>query len=265
LKSASPTSSETAVQAVHAEHLTKTYELGDLASFRRTVSTVANRVLNRGRVPPPFVAVSDLSFSIERGECFAVLGPNGSGKSTLSRMIAGITLPTSGEVEVRGRVMPLLSVAAAFHPELNGWENVELFGTILGLKREEIARARPEIQEFAGIDSGHMATPAKRYSEGMQARLAFAIALTLPADVYIFDEVLVVADSQFKAACVAEIKRLSETGRSVVFISHELPLVSSICTRGLWLDRGRARMVGPIEEVIEAYDATLGRDGAGGS
>jgi lipopolysaccharide transport system ATP-binding protein len=110
-----------------------------------------------------------------------------------------------------------------------------------------------------------MATPAKRYSEGMQARLAFAIALTLPADVYIFDEVLVVADSQFKAACVAEIKRLAESGRSVIFISHELPLVNSICTRGLWLDRGRARMVGPIEEVIEAYDATLGRDGSGGS
>lgn len=181
------------------------------------------------------------------------MGANGSGKSTLSRMIAGITLPTSGAVRIRGRILPLLSVAAAFHPELNGRENVKLFGTILGLGHDEIVAATPEVAAFSGIDREHLATPTKRFSEGMQARLAFAIALRLPADVYIFDEVLVVADNEFKAACVEEIKHLAERGRSFIFISHELPLVRSICTRGMWIDRGRVQTIGPIDEVLDAY------------
>ena len=248
--------------AVSAEHLTKSYELGELASLQRTISAVANRLLNRGDRPRGYPAVNDVTFTIAPGECFAVVGANGSGKSTLSRLIAGITLPTSGFVNVRGRVLPLLSVAAAFHPELNGRENVELFGTIIGLNRDEIAAATAEIAAFSGIDDEHLATPTKRFSEGMQARLAFAIALRLPADVYIFDEVLVVADDAFKDACAAEIKALADRGRSVIFISHELPLVRAICTRGLWIDGGRLRMVGPIDEVVSAYVASRGTDEA---
>jgi ABC-type polysaccharide/polyol phosphate transport system ATPase subunit len=256
-----PTSSEQCLAAagqngnyaVSAEQLTKSYELGELASLQRTISAIANRLFNRGDTLRGYPAVNDVTFTIAPGECFAVIGANGSGKSTLSRLIAGITLPTSGVVHVRGRVLPLLSVAAAFHPELNGRENVELFGTILGLNSEEIAAAMPEIAAFSGIDEEHLATPTKRFSEGMQARLAFAIALRLPADVYIFDEVLVVADNAFKDACAAEIKASADRGRSVIFISHELPLVRSICTRGLWIDRGRLRMIGPIDEVVDAY------------
>jgi len=246
--------------AVSAEHLTKAYELGELASLQRTISAIANRVLNRGDPPRGYPAVNDVTFTIAPAECFALIGANGSGKSTLSRLIAGITLPTSGVVRIRGRVLPLLSVAAAFHPELTGRENVELFGTILGLDRKEIAAATPQIVAFSGIAPEHLATPTKRFSEGMQARLAFAIALRLPAEVYIFDEVLVVADAEFKDTCAAEIKALADRGRSVIFISHELPLVRSICTRGLWIDRGHIRMIGPIGEVVDAYVESRGME-----
>ncbi|HEV2713551.1 MAG TPA: ABC transporter ATP-binding protein [Gaiellaceae bacterium] len=250
--------------AVSAEHLTKSYELGELASLHRTISTVANRVLNRGDPPRGYAAVNDVTFTIEPGECFALIGANGSGKTTLSRIIAGITLPTAGVVHIRGRVLPLLNVAAAFHPELNGRENVELFGTILGLDPDEIAAVTPEIAAFSGIDRDHLATPTKQFSEGMQARLAFAIALRLPAEVYIFDEVLVVADTAFKAACVAEIKALADRGRTVIFISHELPLVRSICTRGMWIDRGRVRMIAPIDDLLDAYVESREPDEAAG-
>ena len=242
--------------AISVEHVSKTYQLGELASLQRTVSAIANSVLNRGAAPKPFTAVHDVSFTVDRGECFALVGANGSGKSTISRIIAGITLPSSGRVVVRGRVLPLLHVASAFHPELNGRENVQLFGTILGLSKEEIEAAVPEVAQFSGIDPEHLATPTKRFSEGMQARLAFSIALRLPADVYIFDEVLIVADTEFKAACVAEIERLAEQGRSVIFNSHELPLVRSICTRGLWLDHGRVNAVGDVSDVIDAYQTS---------
>jgi lipopolysaccharide transport system ATP-binding protein len=153
-------------------------------------------------------------------------------------------------------VLPLLNVGSAFHPDLTASENITLFGTILGLDRRETAAAMPEIATFAAIDRRHLETPIKRHSEGMRARLAFATALRLPADLYIFDEVLVVADDEFKAACVAEISRLARDGRTVIFISHELALVRAVCTRGLWLDEGRVRLVGEVEDVLGAYEAS---------
>jgi ABC-type polysaccharide/polyol phosphate transport system ATPase subunit len=244
-----PTSSE----AVGVRELYKTFELGEIASLKLTVERLARSLRRDHRATDRFEALHDVSFDVASGECFTIVGTNGSGKSTLIKCITGITLPTRGRVEVHGRVLPLLSVASALELELTGRENVHLFGTILGLPGEEIGDAVPRVAEFAGIDAAHMETPIKRYSEGMKARLAFSIGLRLPADVYVFDEVLTHADEEFKAACVLEIERLVSRGRTVIFVSHELQLVRSVCTRGMWLHDGRIKALGPIDKVVGAY------------
>jgi lipopolysaccharide transport system ATP-binding protein len=247
--------SSDAGHAVEARSVGKKYELGELASLPRTAHNLV-RVL--ARRPPSlrmFNALHDVSFSVDAGEAFGILGSNGSGKSTLLSIIADITRPTSGEVLVRGRVLPLFSIAAGFHPELTGRENVILFGTVLGIPRKDVLSAMEGIADFAEIDSEHMATPVKRFSEGMMSRLAFATALRFPADVYIFDEVLVTADDHFKSKCAAEIESLRDNGAAVFFISHELSLVRAICSRGMWLEDGRVRAIGPIDDLARDYEA----------
>jgi lipopolysaccharide transport system ATP-binding protein len=240
--------------AVEAEQLSKTYTLGEYASLRRTARAVMTAVTRtHSSDAETFDALWKASFEVTVGECFSVLGANGSGKSTLLRLISGITLPTGGSVRLRGRVLPLLNVGSGFHPELTGRENVFLFGTLLGLSQPEIQESMPEILDFAEIDLRHMATPVKHYSDGMLGRLSFATASRLPADVYVYDEVLAFGDDHFKAICLAQIEELVGDGSTVIFTSHELPLVKSICTRGLWLERGRVRMVGPIEQVVGPY------------
>ena len=239
---------------LEVEHLTKRYELGETASLKKTAEALLARATRRSQRPEPFAALSDVTFSLGSGECFAVLGANGSGKSTLSTIIAGITRPSAGQVRIRGRVLPLLGIGGGFHDELTGHENVTLFGTVLGLKRDEVLAAMPEILRFAEIDKEHMQTPLKRFSLGMRTRLSFATALRLRADIYIFDEVLAVADDHFKAVCIMEIEQLVAADHTVIFISHELPLVKSICTRAMWLDHGRVRLLGPVAGVTEAYE-----------
>jgi lipopolysaccharide transport system ATP-binding protein len=247
-----PTSSETAVEL---RDVTKVYELGELASFTRTLRTVGGLLTRHRPARKRFAALSDVSFGVDRGECLALLGENGSGKTTLASIMAGLTLPTRGEAIVHGRVIPLFAVGTGFQEELTGAENVELLATMLGLPRRARRAALPEVLEFAELDDARMGTPVSRFSQGMKARLSFATALRLPADVYIFDEVLSVADDHFKHQCAAEIERMVGAGRTVVFVSHELPLVAEVCSRGVWLDRGRVRMDGPIEQVTAAYAA----------
>ena len=187
-----------------------------------------------------------------------IVGTNGSGKSTLVQMMAGITVPTVGRMEVTGLVLPLLEVGAGFHPELTGRENVWLFGTILGLSRKDIAASVPAIADFGQIDQEHMDTPVKRFSTGMRARLSFAVAMSFPADIYIFDEVMAVVDDHFRAIAAEEIASFHAQGRTVIFISHDLDQVCRLCQRGIWLDRGRLKMDGPIDEVARAYSAAEG-------
>jgi lipopolysaccharide transport system ATP-binding protein len=158
----------------------------------------------------------------------------------------------TGTIEVRGRLIPLLEVGAGFHPELTGRENVALLGTILGLSGAEIRAEMDRIAEFAGVER-HLDTPIKRYSLGMQARLSFATAVCFPADTYVFDEVLAVVDESFREKCAEELARLNGDGRTIVFMSHDLGLVRSICSTGMWLDRGRIRLRGEIDEVATAY------------
>jgi lipopolysaccharide transport system ATP-binding protein len=242
--------------AIRARGVGKDYRLGELTDVRRFVQQhiVGDRAR---RARPDFHALDDVSFDVRPGEIVGIVGTNGSGKSTLVQIVAGITVPTAGRMDVAGRVLPLLEVGAGFHSELTGWENVTLFGTILGLTREEIRDSMSAIAEFGEIDEAHMATPMKRFSMGMRARLSFAVAMNFPADVYIFDEVMAVVDDQFRATATEEVKTLHAQGRTVLFISHDLDQVVSLCDRGIWLSRGRLQMDGPIDEVAHAYSAAL--------
>ncbi len=235
--------------AVRCEGVGKSYGLGEELSLQHTLSTIVRREHERER----FFALTDVSFEVKRGEFFGIVGANGSGKSTLTQLISGIAMQDAGRIEVHGRLIPLLEIGAGFHPELTGQENVELLGTILGLSAPAIAAEMDRITEFAGIRR-HLDTPLKRYSSGMQARLSFATAVCFPADTYVFDEVLAVVDDSFRDQCANELARLNAEGRTVIFMSHDLDLVKSVCSTGMWLDSGRVRLRGSIDEVAAAYE-----------
>jgi homopolymeric O-antigen transport system ATP-binding protein len=181
------------------------------------------------------------------------VGPNGSGKSTLLQILAGSTLPTSGELRVTGRVVPLLAVGQGFHLELTGRENVTLFASSLGIPRSTIRARMNAVSEFAELER-HMDTPVKRFSSGMISRLSFSIAMQFPADIYIFDEVLAVVDGEFRARCLEAIKRLHRSGRTVIFVSHSLDQVAEVCDRVMWLEGGQIRRIGPTAPVLGAYE-----------
>jgi ABC-type polysaccharide/polyol phosphate transport system ATPase subunit len=235
--------------AVRCEGVGKSYGLGEELSLQHTISTIVRRDHARER----FQALTDVSFEVQRGEFFGIVGANGSGKSTLTQLISGIAMQDTGRIEVHGRLIPLLEIGAGFHPELTGQENVELLGTILGLSAPAIASEMDRITEFAGIRR-YLDTPLKRYSSGMQARLSFATAVCFPADTYVFDEVLAVVDDSFRDQCAKELARLNAEGRTVIFMSHDLDLVKSVCSTGMWLESGRVRLRGSIDEVAVAYE-----------
>jgi homopolymeric O-antigen transport system ATP-binding protein len=234
--------------AVRCGGVGKSYGLGEELSLQHTLSAL----IRRGYELERFWALSDISFEVSRGEFFGIVGANGSGKSTLTQLISGIAMPDTGRIEVWGRVVPLLEIGAGFHPELTGRENVALFGTILGLSGTAIRAELDRIAEFAGVER-HLDTPIKRYSSGMQARLSFATAICFPADTYVLDEVLAVVDDSFREQCIEELANLNADGRTVIFMSHDLDLVRSVCSTGMWLDRGMIRTRGTIDQVAASY------------
>jgi ABC-type polysaccharide/polyol phosphate transport system ATPase subunit len=236
--------------AVRCEGVGKRYGLGEELSLQHTLSAMVRRESQRER----FWALTGVSFEVHRGEFFGIVGSNGSGKSTLTQLISGIAMQDTGRIEVWGRLIPLLEVGAGFHPELTGRENVALLGTILGLSAPTIRAEVDRIAEFAGVER-HLDTPIKRYSIGMQARLSFATAICFQADTYVFDEVLSVVDDSFREHCAEELRRLNREGRTIIFMSHDLELVRSICSTGMWLDQGRVRLRGGIDQVAAAYAA----------
>ncbi len=236
--------------AVRCQGVGKSYGLGEELSLQHTLSTLVRRDYDRDR----FWALTDVSFEVKRGEFFGIVGANGSGKSTLTQLVAGIAMQDAGKIEVWGRLIPLLEVGAGFHPELTGRENVELLGTILGLERKAIRDQMEAITDFAGIHR-YMDTPLKRYSSGMAARLSFATATCFPADTYVFDEVLAVVDDSFRDQCAKALKRLNDEGRTIIFMSHDLDLVQSVCRTGMWLDHGEIQMRGAIGDVAAKYTA----------
>jgi ABC-2 type transport system ATP-binding protein/lipopolysaccharide transport system ATP-binding protein len=190
---------------------------------------------------------------VARGEAVGIVGSNGSGKSTLLQILAGTTLPTRGEMRVFGSVLPLLAVGLGFHPELTGRENVTLFAASLGIPTKLIVDRMDDITAFAELER-HMDTPVKRFSSGMMSRLSFAIAVQIPADIYIFDEVLAVVDAEYQQRCLAEIKRIHADGRTIFFVSHHREQVEEVCDRVLWLDAGVVRDFGPTSRVLADYD-----------
>lgn len=202
----------------------------------------------------PFTALHDLSLSVAHGETLGIIGSNGSGKSTLLKLIAGIYAPTSGTIQVRGRLVALLELGAGFHSELSGRENILLNGALYGYTRAAMARRVAEIAAFAEIEA-FLDTPLKYYSSGMQARLAFGVAMATPAEIMLLDEILAVGDATFQARCVAKLRELQAQGRTLVIVSHSLELLSALCSRALWLERGRAMAEGAVESVIAAYKA----------
>ena len=213
------------------------------------------RVLRR---PPPerqaCFRLVDFSLTVERGESVALVGSNGSGKSTALRLIAGIYAPTEGLVETNGRLAAVVELGAGFHPELTGAENVEVYGTVMGLTRRELAERYRNIVDFADIGD-FIGVPVKYYSSGMQARLAFAVAACADPDILLLDEVLAVGDASFRERCYDRLRTFHARGGTLVVVSHDLPVVRELCTRAVWLDRGTVAMSGPVDDVLAAYAA----------
>ncbi len=197
-------------------------------------------------------AVRDVSFEVKKGEVLGLIGGNGAGKSTLLKMLARITDPTSGQVEITGRISSLLEVGTGFHQELTGRENVYLNGTILGMRREEVARKFDEIVEFSGVEK-FIDTPVKRYSSGMKVRLAFAVASVLEPEILLVDEVLAVGDASFQAKCLGKMSEVSKQGRTIIFVSHNMAAIEHLCSRVILLEHGKVKVDTDPDHAISKY------------
>jgi lipopolysaccharide transport system ATP-binding protein len=202
--------------------------------------------------PEEFWAIKDISFEVHKGDVVGIIGRNGAGKSTLLKILSRITEPTHGRVQIDGRVASLLEVGTGFHVELTGRENIFLNGAILGMNKAEIKRKFDEIVDFSGIEK-FIDTPVKRFSSGMQVRLAFAVAAHLEPEILIVDEVLAVGDATFQKKCIGKMQNVSSGGRTVLFVSHNMAALASLCHRAVWLDNGRMVGEGRSRDLITAY------------
>jgi lipopolysaccharide transport system ATP-binding protein len=203
-------------------------------------------------------ALEDVSFEIGAGDIVGIIGRNGAGKSTLLKILSRVTEPTRGRVGIKGRVGSLLEVGTGFHPELSGRENVFLYGAVLGMRRTEIQRRFDDIVEFAEVGR-FLDTPIKRYSSGMQVRLAFAVAAHLEPDILLVDEVLAVGDVGFQKKCLGRMGEVAGEGRTVLFVSHNMAVMQALCRRGILLERGRLRFDGTVTEAVSLYLRNLER------
>lgn len=206
----------------------------------------------RNRRREQLEVLKGINFELSPGETLAIVGKNGAGKSTLLSLLARVYKPTAGEIEIKGRVAPLLELGAGFHPDLSGRENIFFNGVILGLTRKEILARTPDIIKFAELEK-HIDAPVRTYSSGMLARLGFAVAVHVDADILIVDEVLAVGDYEFEEKCYAKIEEFRQAGGSILFVSHDLEAVQSIADRCLWLKDGEIIQEGTPREVLPAY------------
>jgi lipopolysaccharide transport system ATP-binding protein len=246
---------------ISVKGLSKRYSVGQLpGGYGLLRDVLADRIRSLGRSrfeKQEFWALQDVDFEVERGETFGIIGHNGAGKSTLLRILSQITPPTHGEADLLGRVGALLEVGTGFHPELTGRENVFLNGAILNMSRAEITRKFDEIVEFADV-ARFIDTPVKRYSSGMQLRLAFSVAAHLEPEILIIDEVLSVGDLAFQRKCMGRMETVAEEGRTVLFVSHNLTAVSNLCSRAMLLVNGRMAAIGDAQDVITEYTRHVG-------
>jgi lipopolysaccharide transport system ATP-binding protein len=245
--------------AISVEGLSKQYRIGQYqAAYGTLRDSVVHSVrrLRSGHLhePPERIwALRDVSFEAQEGEVLGIIGPNGAGKSTLLKILSRITTPTEGRAEIRGRVGSLLEVGTGFHPELTGRENIYLNGAILGMRRSEITRKFDAIVDFSGIEK-FIDTPVKRYSSGMFVRLAFSVAAHFEPEIMIVDEVLAVGDADFQRRSLGRMESIGQSGRTVLFVSHNLQGILQLCNRAILLQHGRAVLDGPTPEVVARYE-----------
>ena len=252
---------------IRVENLAKKYILGHqreegYTTLRDSIANGAKGLLkpfqrhgkSQGADPTAeeFWALKDVSFEIEQGDRIGIIGRNGAGKSTLLKILSRITEPTAGKISIKGRVASLLEVGTGFHPELTGRENVYLNGAILGMDRSDIKKKFDEIVAFAEVER-FLDTPVKRYSSGMYVRLAFAVAAHLEPEILIVDEVLAVGDAQFQKKCLGKMKDVSGEGRTVIFVSHSMPTITSLCSDAILLEKGKVMNRGNVSDVIMQY------------
>ena len=265
---------------IRAEHISKEYRLGVInhGTLYRDMQSWWARY--RGRSDPNaeikdattlqrdyariegdvFHALDDISFEVKRGDIVGVIGGNGAGKSTLLKVLSRITAPSTGVVKLRGRMSSLLEVGTGFHPELTGRENVFLNGAILGMSKFEVSKKFDEIVEFAGLGE-FVDTPVKRYSSGMYVRLAFSVAAHLESEILLIDEVLAVGDLAFQRKCLGKMQDISSSGRTILFVSHNIAAIENLCTRSLVLKDGRLGFEGSVTDSVNHYLASFGERG----
>lgn len=259
---------------ISAENIWKEYRLGALSHHSLAMDLQSWWAKCRGKEDPNskiavdgsaadrggeerFLALQDVSFEIKRGDLVGIIGRNGAGKSTLLKILSRVTTPTRGQITIKGRVASLLEVGTGFHPELTGRENVFLNGAIMGMSKDEIRRKFDEIVAFSEVEK-FIDTPVKRYSSGMYVRLAFGVAAHLEPEILIVDEVLAVGDAQFQKKCLGKMEDVGKDGRTVLFVSHNMPAVQRLCTLGILLEAGQLAMSGQVPEVINSYLASGG-------
>jgi lipopolysaccharide transport system ATP-binding protein len=241
--------------ALRVDHVYKRFRKGELHdSLRDLIPAITGKMFSTSpeNDSRAFWALQDVSFDVLQGEAFGIIGHNGAGKSTMLKILSRIIQPTRGSMSVRGRLSALIEIAAGFHKDLTGRENIYLNGTIIGMSRKEIDAKLEAIVEFSGL-SEFIDTPVKRYSSGMYARLGFAVSAHVDPEVMIVDEVLSVGDFVFQQKCVARMMEIIKSGATVLFVSHNLRVLTELCDRCLLLDHGRPKMIGPTSEVIGAY------------
>ena len=255
--------------AVHVEGLGKEYHIGGMrkvkfrtmrdtiadaakAPFRKAIGLMRGQATSAAGLNESMWALKDVSFDVRQGEVIGVVGRNGAGKSTLLKILSRITTPTEGYAEIYGRVGSLLEVGTGFHPELTGRENIYLNGAILGMAQHEIDRKFDEIVAFAEVEK-FINTPVKHYSSGMGLRLGFAVAAHLEPEILVVDEVLAVGDAAFQKKCLGKMSEVANEGRTVLFVSHNMAAVASLCTKGMLLNFGQVVTIGDVSDVINAY------------
>ena len=257
---------------IQAENISKMYKLGSIGSgsLRRDMQYWWEREILKKENPNQYIngsnkidnadmiwALKNVNFELKRGEALGIIGSNGAGKSTLLKVLSRIIKPTEGIVRGRGRISSLLEVGTGFHSELTGRENIFISGHILGMKKTEILAKFDEIVDFSGVEA-FIDTPVKRYSSGMYVRLAFAVAAHLEPDILIVDEVLAVGDADFQKKCLGKMNDASnKSGRTIIFVSHNLQAVNNLCTNALWLEKGSVRSIGNTKSVVNEYLSTL--------
>ena len=250
--------------AIRVANLSKEYRIGAAQQRHDTLRDQLvhglSRLVRRNGRPPhareKFWALKDVSFEVRQGEVVGIIGRNGAGKSTLLKILSRITEPSGGTARMDGRMGSLLEVGTGFHPELTGRENIYLNAALLGMRRAEIDRKFDAIVEFSGVEK-FIETPVKRYSSGMYVRLAFAVAAHLDLEILLIDEVLAVGDVEFQKKCLGKMGEVARSGRTVIFVSHQMNHIRRLCERVMWLETGSMRMIGPTTEVVGAYEVAM--------